>query len=308
MNRNAPARQRQTRRDAHPDTDPRAEVSREGAALPPPACGIEFLDARGRSSQPPPTSQSLASGRLAPPPVATGARAIQRMPSKPGRVRKTRYRPSDYQRSSKFRFIRHRRRSLVGYATKAKSGINLFTVKYKKGTKAYYLTTRSVPSTNASSFKLDSGHSEQRFKLLKQKFEKKHALKPSHFAWGATEREPCGEGVGMANCRHTLGTMGIPDQEVFFGSEYADRDDMRHHAHESASSLNQLASQHRGHHGATHERDVSWLTTDYDSEPPSEDENDVVDEYESDYGEEPQPRRKRPLKNLKGAFRDGFDG
>lgn len=261
-----------------------------GAAMAPPASGIDFIDRHATSHRAPPS-----------PPTAPAV--IQRVNVKPSRLRKPRYKTADYRQSSKFRFIRLRRRGLVGYATKGKVGINLFTVKYKKGGKAYYLTTRSVPTTNSSAFNLPPGHSEGRFKSIQKQFEQRHGLKPSHFVWGATEREPCGEGVGMANCRDTLSGLGIKDQQVYFSSEYADREDMRHHAHESSSYLNEQASKHRGEHGTQHAKDVTWLATDYDSEPPSEDESDVVDEYESDYGERPQKRRKRPL--VKNAYWDG---
>ncbi|MEO1088390.1 MAG: hypothetical protein AAFY88_29510, partial [Acidobacteriota bacterium] len=259
----------------------------------------------GETAAPPKAAPHRLSRISLRPPAAAPEGVVQRAKA-PKRQKKTRYGLAPYRRSSKFRFIRWRRRQLTGFATKAKAGINMFTVKYKLGGKSYYLTTRSVPSTNAGSFNLAAGHSEARFKLLRKRFEKKHGLKKKHIQWGATEREPCGVGSGMANCRSTLSDLGIPNNKIFFGHEYADREDMRKNKGQSSSSLNQEASTHRLHHNTELEKDVKWLSTDYDSESESEDESDVVDEYEEDYGEKKPKKRKRPLKKVAGAFRGGF--
>ncbi|MFB2894790.1 DUF4157 domain-containing protein [Aerosakkonemataceae cyanobacterium BLCC-F50] len=232
--------------------------------------------------------------------------AIQMVQRLPARSRKSRYKQEDYRKSSKFRFIRWRRRILSDYTREVKGGINLFTVKYKKNGKSYYLTTRSVPSTNKRSFKLRPGHSEQRYQLISKQFEKRHKLSPQNIQWGATEREPCGYGSGMANCRVTLQGEGFPDNKIFFSSEYADREDMRSKPTEKDSELNTLASEHRRSHNKDHTENVKWLNDHYDSDSPSEDEGDVIDEYESDYGENPQPRKKKKNKKLVGAFRDGW--
>ncbi|MEO1367272.1 MAG: hypothetical protein AAFX50_08840 [Acidobacteriota bacterium] len=239
-------------------------------------------------------------------PAAASSDAVVQRAKAPKRQKKTRYGVEPYRHSSKFRFIRWRRRQLSGFATKAKAGINLFTVKYKLGGKSYYLTTRSVPSTNAKNFNLAAGHSEARFKLLRQQFQQKHGLEKKHLQWGATEREPCGVGSGMANCRSTLSDLGIPEDKIFFGHEYADREDMRQTPGQSPSDLNEQASSHRHHHNSAMENDVKWLASNYDSDSESEDEGDVVDEYEEDYGEKAPTRRKKAIKKLAGAFRGGF--
>lgn len=232
---------------------------------------------------------------------------VQLAKSKVTRRKPTDYQLTPYRTSSKFRFIRWRRRSLVGHTGKGKTGINYFTVKYKKNGKAYYLTTRSVPNTNQSSFVLPSGHSEERYAHLLPAFEKRHKLNSSHLQWGATEREPCGQGPGMANCRQTLHAIGVPPGQVHFGSEYADREDMRASASQTPASLNALASAHRHVHNQNHEENVAWIGQHHDSDTESEDESNVIDEYESDYGEYAPPRRKRPNPALKKAFRQGFD-
>jgi hypothetical protein len=262
-----------------PDAD-LARAERFGHRFPPPAAGF-------------PSPLSAA------PPLA-GAGVIQR-------ARGYDYKTANYRKSSKFRFARLRRRRLAGFATKGKAGINFFTVKYKKGKKSYYLTTRSVPKTNASSFKLPAGHSEERFKHLRKKFEKRHKLQPKHLKWGATEREPCGEGAGMAHCRTTLKGMGIPDDKVFYGFPYPDREDVRKSKKEKKKELNEKASKKREKHNQAMEDDVVWLRDHHDSEAESEDDKNVVDEYESDYDEYEAPRRKRKVKKLAGSFRDGWD-
>lgn len=244
-----------------------------------------------------------AAGRLASGP--SSGSPIQRAIAK--RHRASRYNKSDYRRSSKFRFIRNRRRYLSGFTAKGKVGINLFTVKYKKGGKSFYLTTRSVPHTNAGSFQLPSGHSEERFSYLKKKFEKRHKLKPTHLKWGATEREPCGHGSGMANCRGTLSHLGIPDDKVHYGYDYPDREDVRTNKKQSKSDLNEQASELREEAAQKFAKHVKWLSTDHDSDNESEDEDDVVDENESDYDEDEAPRRKRKVKKLENAFRGGWD-
>lgn len=215
----------------------------------------------------------------------------------------TRYNKIDYRKSSKFRFARYRRRVVTGFTTKDKAGINFLTVKYKKGNKPFYLTTRSVPQTNKKNVKLPPGHSEQRYAHLKKKFEKKHKLKHEHIEWAATEREPCGHGPGMANCRGTLSKLKIPDNKIYFGSDYPDREDVRKAKKDKSSDLNKEASALRKEAGDDFTQSVQWIGGDHDSEAPSEDDNDVVDEYESDYDEKEAPRRKRKIKALEGSFR-----
>ena len=241
------------------------------------------------------TLSALSLGDAAPP--GTGAVQMDKKRRRGSQYTKV----GDYKSSSKFRFIRFRRRALAGMTSKP--GINMFTVKYKKAGVPYYLTTRSVPST-ATSFKVKPGHSEQRFAALRAKFEQRHKLARKHFQWGATEREPCGLGPGMADCRQTLGTqLGIPPGRVHFAFPYPDREDMRAHAHETPSALNAEASRLRERHNDEMETDVRSLRTDVDSSSASESDDDVVDEYESDYDEKPSRRRKG--KGVPGAFREG---
>jgi hypothetical protein len=230
--------------------------------------------------------------------LGTGEGAVQM----DKRRRASKYKTLDYHRASPFRFIRFRRRALAGMTTK--SGINMFTVKYKKGARSYYLTTRSVPAT-ATSFKHPAGHSEPRFGRLQPQFLKRHKLAAKHFQWAATEREPCGVGAGMANCRQTVATLGMPADRIFFGFPYPDREDVRAHAHQTPSELNPIASRLRSRHNQDMDAAVRRLATHADSDSESEDDDHVVDEYESDYGEDSAKRRKH--KGLKGAFREGRD-
>ena len=183
-------------------------------------------------------------------------------------------------------------------------GINFFTVKYKKAGKSFYLTTRSVPPTNKKNFNLAPGHSEERFKLIRKAFQQKHGLKKSHLQYGATEREPCGVGPGMANCRGTLSGLGIPKDKIFFASPYPDRTAVVSPPNSSLSAQNTLASTERKKHATAFGKDIDFIHGDADSDTESEDEADVVDEYEEDYGEKAPKFRKRINKKLTGkAFR-----
>lgn len=220
------------------------------------------------------------------------------------RTKNTRYNRIEYNRS-KFRFIRWRRRSLGGYLTANKAGVNLLTVKYKKGSKAYYLTTRSVPNT-APKRTLRPGHSEQRFGQLKARFEQKHQLTAADLQWAATEREPCGHGPGLAECRHTLASLGIPDNRVYFASEYVEGEDVRTSKGQTPSQINQVAQERREQSNSEMARLIARLAEGEDSEAESEAEDNVEDEYESDYeGDEKQPRRKRAVPAWSGNFRQG---
>ncbi len=242
--------------------------------------------------------------RALPATIGAAAGVIQMMKE---REKSSSYNKIDYTKSSKFRFIRWYRRRHTGFATKAKSGINFLTVKYKKGGKPYYMTTRSVPATNKHGFKLKHGHSEQRYKRLKSSFEAKHKLDDSHIEWAATEREPCGHGPGLANCRHTLSGIGIPHNKIHYAFDYVDGEDMRSKPDQALSGLHDLASTHRGRHNDMMEEKVAQLGKYHDSDDESENDDDVLDEYEHHYGENEAEKRKKKSGGLAGAFRDGWD-
>jgi len=106
----------------------------------------------------------------------------------------------------------------------------------------------------------------------------------------------------MANCRHTLKKeLGIPNNKIYFGHEYPDRNDMEQGSKkESASTLNKLASELRTQHNEAMEEDVVGMGQyDYGSDPESEDEANIIVEDESNYGEDAPKKRKNPLKLTK---------
>ena len=241
-------------------------------------------------------AQSL---RAVPAPVIQPVAADHNVVQLVSRKRKSKYKRIGYDHSH-LRIIRHRRRLISGFATKAKTGINLFTVKYKKSGKAYYLTTRSVPSTNKANFYLDAGHSEERFSLIRKRFEKRHGLKLAQLVWAVTEREPCGCGPGMANCRHTLANLGIPEAKVLYASPYPDGEDYRSSPSQTKTELNEIASSERETYAEELTDEITNLkSSGYVSDPDSEDEDDIeAVEYESDYDEYTAPRAKRGKSRL----------
>ncbi len=76
---------------------------------------------------PPPTPNTAQP----PLPGAINSSVIQPAVGKNKRIRRSAYNRTHYG-DSRFRIIRHRRRLVSGFMTKAKLGINLFTVKYSK--------------------------------------------------------------------------------------------------------------------------------------------------------------------------------
>ena len=190
--------------------------------------------------------------------------------------------------SSKFRFIRHRR----SYTTMG-AGVNLYTEKYKKDGKSYYLTTRSVDKWTKlfKGLRLPSGHSEQRLNGIRSAFLAKHGLTiKDHHEWSVTTREPCGHGPGMRNCRKLLEESGLDKAKIYYYSEYPDREDMRTNAltTENLKTLNKLAKLRRKWWEPKLLREVKKADQNNEnlSETASEaDEKDIVEEYESDYSE-----------------------
>lgn len=215
--------------------------------------------------------------------------------SLPPRQKDSRYNKAEYQNSSKFRHIRNRRRDLAGMTGK-KANINLMTAKYKgEDQRSHYITTRSVPNTSKKDFNLDPGHSEERYKGLRDQFEEKHNLKPEHLEWVASEREPCGEGPGLNNCRSTLQGMQIPDNKIYFASEYPDGKDMKENSkEEKPASLNKKATARRKLHQSEFNKKILDLRNARYSENESEDPSNYTHEYESDFGEKSQKRMKKP--------------
>ncbi len=247
------------------------------------------------------TPQAAPNTAQPPQPGTVNSSVVQPAIGKNKRIRRSRYNRIGYD-DSRFRIIRHRRRLLSGFMTKAKLGINLFTVKYSKSGKAYYLTTRSVPSTNKANFHLDPGHSEQRFSLIRSGFEQRHKLKLSQIEWAVTEREPCGCGPGMANCRHTLSNLGIPEAKVHYLSPYPDGEDYRTSSSQSKSKINEIATEERERYSQKFLTEIQSLRdSDYLSGDDSEVESDIgAVEYESDNDEYIAPRSKRGKSRLGG--------
>ncbi len=106
----------------------------------------------------------------------------------------------------------------------------------------------------------------------------------------------------MANCRHTLSNLGIPEAKVHYLSKYPDGEDYRTSPSQSKSEINEIATEERERYAKEFLSEIQSLRDpNYSSDDDSEIEDDIAAvEYESDNDEYSAPRAKRGKSRLKG--------